>query len=38
MRFHWGHFLWILALGYAIGYWMPRLGDMTLGKLYKRSS
>jgi hypothetical protein len=32
----WLHFLWIIALGYALGYWMPKLGDMTLGKIYSR--
>jgi hypothetical protein len=25
-----------LLLGYAIGYWMPKLGDVTLGKIYPR--
>jgi hypothetical protein len=37
MNMHWGHFIWILALGYALGYWMPKLGDMTLAKVYPRS-
>lgn len=25
-----------LALGYAIGFWMPSIGDSTLAKLYPR--
>lgn len=35
MKMYW-HFIWIIALGYALGYWMPKLGDATLGKIYAR--
>lgn len=27
-----------LLIGYAMGYWMPKLGDLTLGRLYARPS
>lgn len=37
MSVKWWHILVLVLIGYAIGYWMPSLGDMTLGKLYKRS-
>jgi hypothetical protein len=30
------HVLGLVFIGYALGYWMPKLGDMTLGKLYAR--
>ena len=33
--FSW-HFIWILALGYALGYWFPTPGNMTIGKLKAR--
>jgi len=26
----------VFALGFAIAYYMPNLGDMTIGKLYAR--
>jgi len=32
------HIIGLLVLGYAIGYWMPKLGDMTLGRLYARKA
>jgi hypothetical protein len=34
----WHHVVLWLVIGYALGYWMPKVGDMTLGKLYKRSA
>lgn len=37
MKIHWG---WgavlLLVIGYALGYWMPTLGNYTIGKLYPR--
>lgn len=30
------HIVLLVLLGYALGYWMPKLGDMTLGKIYAR--
>lgn len=36
MSARWWHILLLILLGYALGYWMPALGDMTLGKIYKR--
>ena len=36
MSTKWWHILLLVLIGYAIGYWMPALGDMTLGKVYKR--
>lgn len=38
MTTRWWHILIILAIGYALGYWMPQLGNASLGKLYKRSA
>lgn len=35
MTVRWWHILGLVALGYALGYWMPALGNMTIGKLYK---
>jgi hypothetical protein len=32
----WFHIAILVLIGYALGYWMPALGDMTLGKIYKR--
>lgn len=32
----WGSVILVLAIGYAIGYWMPKLGNMTLAKIYPR--
>jgi len=32
----WWHIIGILVIGYALGYWMPALGDMTLKKVYPR--
>lgn len=29
------HFVWILLLGYALGYWLRKPGDLTLGRIYK---
>ncbi len=28
------HWIGLIVLGFAIGYWMPALGNATLGKLY----
>lgn len=28
------HVVWILLLGYALGYWFRPLGNMTLGRIY----
>jgi hypothetical protein len=36
MSARWWHVLLVLLIGYALGYWMPALGDMTLGKIYKK--
>ena len=36
MSTKWWHTLLLVLAGYAIGYWMPKLGDMTLGKIYAR--
>lgn len=30
------HWIFLILIGFAIGYWMPKLGDMTLGHIYKR--
>lgn len=27
------HFIWILALGYILGYYFPQLAAMTVGKV-----
>jgi hypothetical protein len=32
----WWHTLIILLIGYALGYWMPKLGDLTLAKIYPK--
>lgn len=34
----WWHVVLWVALGYALGYWMPALGNMTLAKVYPRKS
>lgn len=34
MTTRWWHIVGILVIGYALGYWMPQLGTMTLGRLY----
>ena len=31
------HGVILLIVGIAIGYWVPSIGDMTLGKIYKAS-
>jgi Na+/H+-dicarboxylate symporter len=36
MTTRWWHILILLAIGYALGYWMPKLGDVTLMKIYPR--
>ncbi len=36
MTARWWHFLLILAIGYALGYWMPALGNATLAKVYPK--
>ena len=33
----WMHFVWIVALGYLIGYYFRGVGNMTVGKLYPSS-
>ena len=30
------HVIGLLLVGYAIGYWMPKLGDLTLAKIYPK--
>ena len=30
---NWTKVLLFVAIGYALGYWMPQLGSMTLGKV-----
>jgi hypothetical protein len=30
------HIIGLIVIGYALGYWMPKIGDMTLGKIYAR--
>jgi hypothetical protein len=37
MKFPAWHFLWILALGYLIGYYFRGLGNATVAKLYPSS-
>lgn len=32
----WHYALLFLVIGYAISYWFPQVGDMTLGKLHPR--
>jgi hypothetical protein len=32
------HIIALVVIGYALGYWMPKVGDMTLGKIYARTS
>lgn len=27
------HVLWVIAIGYLLGYYFPRLGEMTVGKV-----
>jgi hypothetical protein len=34
----WWHILILVAIGYALGYWMPKIGDMTIGKIYARKA
>lgn len=36
MTARWWHLVLILAIGYALGYWLPAAGNATLGKLYPR--
>lgn len=33
MKAHWMHFLWIIALGYILGYYFPKLGQATVGRI-----
>lgn len=33
MKFPAWHFLWILLLGYLLGYYLPQVGNMTVGKI-----
>lgn len=33
----WMHFLWIILIGYVIGYYFRSVGNMTIGKLYPSS-
>lgn len=30
------HFVWVLVLGYIIGYYFRGVGNATVGKLYQR--
>lgn len=32
----WGMILLVLLIGYALGYWMPALGNVTLAKIYPK--
>ena len=32
----WTKILLFIAIGYALGFWMPTLGNMTLAKVYPR--
>jgi hypothetical protein len=34
----WHHVVLWLLVGYALGYWAPALGNLTLGKLYRPSA
>lgn len=36
MTTKWWHILGLLIIGYALGYWMPALGNMTLAKIYPK--
>ncbi len=36
MTARWWHFILILMVGYALGYWMPALGNATLAKVYPK--
>lgn len=36
MKHHWGWTVLVLLIGYALGYWMPGLGNATLAKIYPR--
>lgn len=38
MTTRWYHILGLILLGYALGYWMPQLGNMTIGKLYPKGA
>lgn len=35
-KWTWFHFIWVLALGYALGYWFPTIGNMSIAKLKAR--
>ena len=39
MKYIGWHFLWIIALGYILGYYFPALGMATIGKIipYQRT-
>jgi hypothetical protein len=37
MKFSW-HFIWILIVGYLIGYYFRGIGDMSVGRFYKGPS
>lgn len=32
----WWHILLFILIGYALGYWMPALGNATLAKIYPK--
>jgi hypothetical protein len=36
MTARWWHIVGLLVIGYALGYWMPKLGDLTLARVYPR--
>jgi len=38
MTTRWWHIVLILAIGYALGYWMPALGNASLAKVYPRGA
>lgn len=38
MKFPAWHIIWIALAAFALGYWMPKLGDFWLGKIYMRKS
>jgi len=38
MTTRWWHIVGLLLIGYALGYWMPKLGNVTLAKIYPRGA
>ena len=35
-KWSWWHFIWVIALGYALGYWFPGLGNATIARIKPR--